>query len=175
MSAVPTEGSVIVGRILGPWGIRGWVQVFSYTDPPTAIFDYHSWHIQGQDEPISPIEYKRSGKRLVALLPGIDSPEQAQKWVDKAISIQRSQLPPLPMGEFYWHDLIGLRVVNREGDCLGHIKQMLATGAHDVMEIESFAGDDVLIPFVQGTYVDSVSLDEKAVAVNWPTDWLEQP
>lgn len=174
MSTAPTEGSVIVGRILGPWGVRGWVQIYSYTDPPTAIFDYRSWQIEGQDEPVTPIEYKRSGKRLVAQLPSIDSPEEGLKWVDKAISVQRSQLPALPVGEFYWHDLVGLRVVNREGQCLGHIKQMLATGAHDVMEIESPLAQDVLIPFVQGTFVDSVSFDEKTVAVNWPTDWLEQ-
>ncbi len=175
MSAAPTEGSVIVGRILGPWGIKGWVQIFSYTDPPTGIFEYSPWQLEGQDQALTPIEYKRSGKRLVVQLPGIDSPEAALKWVDKAISVDRSQLPKLPNDEFYWHDLVGLRVVNKEGHLLGQIKQMLSTGAHDVMDIEPpSAGESILIPFVQGTFVDRVSLDDGELCVDWPIDWLER-
>jgi len=173
MNPRPLEESVIVGRILGPWGVKGWLQIYSYTDPASRIFEYSPWYIEGHTGPVDVLEHKRSGKRMVVRLPNIDSPELAAKWVDRSIFVAREQLPTLPEGEFYWHDLVGLKVVNREGEALGEVVKMLSTGAHDVMEIkQDDLKDNLLIPFVFGAYVDKVSLADGQIAVQWPSHWL---
>lgn len=173
MDPTSAEESVVIGRILGPWGVKGWLQIYSYTDPREGIFVYAPWQVEGSDEPIRPLEHKHSGKRLVVRLPGIETPEQALIWAGKHISVDRQQLSPLPAGEYYWHDLVGLTVVNREGHTLGQVRQMLATGANDVMEVQSKeTASNILIPFVLGVYVDEVLLSEGQVRVDWPIEWL---
>ena len=173
MNPSPTENSVILGRFLGPWGIKGWLQIYSYTTPREGIFDYDEWRIGGES-PIPRPDYKISGKRLLIKLPEVDTPEQAATWTDKTIEVLRSQLPPLPVGEYYWHDLVGLMVINREGVCLGQVSQMLSTGAHDVMEIQPESSEQsILIPFVVGVHVDQVDLEAGEVRVEWPVEWLD--
>lgn len=174
MNPDPAENSVVVGRFLGPWGVKGWLQIYSYTVPREGIFDYAQWLIGGASEPIPRPECKISGKRLVVKLPGVDTPETAALWTDKDIRVSRDQLPPLPVGEYYWHDLVGLLVLNREGVRLGNVKQMLSTGAHDVMEITPESeGQNVLIPFVFGEYIDEVNLAEELIRAHWPIEWLD--
>lgn len=175
MNSSPTENSVILGRFLGPWGIKGWLQIYSYTTPREGIFQYAEWRIDGAEPPIPRPEYKISGKRLLVKLSEVDTPEAAAAWTDKTIEVLRSQLPPLPVREYYWHDLVGLKVFNRQGVCLGQIVQMLSTGAHDVMEIEpESSGRSVLIPFVLGEHVDQVDLAAGEVRVGWPVEWLDE-
>lgn len=174
MNPSPTENSVTLGRFLGPWGIKGWLQIYSYTTPREGIFDYDEWRIDGAQQPIPRPEYKIAGKRLVVKLPGVDTPEAAATWTDKTIEVLRSQLPALPAGEYYWHDLVGLSVINREGVRLGHVSQMLSTGAHDVIEIEpESSGQPILIPFVLGGPVDEVELEAGEIRVQWPVEWLD--
>lgn len=180
MSAAEREERVLVGRLLGAWGIKGWVQVYAYTDPPEAIFTYQPWIIQGflhsEAKPDSTplLNWKRVGRRLVAQLAGIETPEQAAALADLDIHIPRSCLPPAEPGEYYWHDLMGLRVVNLEGHTLGVVSQMLATGAHDVLQINaSDRSEAVLIPFVIGHAVQSVDLTQGVIKVDWPLEWLE--
>jgi len=180
MSTAEREERVLVGRLLGAWGIKGWVQVYAYTDPPEAIFSYQPWTIQGFSNPdahseASPLlNWKRVGRRLVAQLVGIDTPEQAAALADLDIHIPRSCLPPAEPGEYYWHDLIGLQVINLEGHALGVVSQMLATGAHDVLQITAPERTEaVLIPFVIGHAVRSVDLAKGVIEVDWPLEWLE--
>lgn len=174
MNPDPAENSVIVGRFLGPWGVKGWLQIYSYTLPREGIFDYAEWLIEGALEPIPCPEHKVSGKRLVVKLPDVDAPETAAAWTDKHIRVSRAQLPPLPAGEYYWHDLVGLLVLNREGVTLGRVKQMLSTGAHDVMEIlPESGGQNILIPFVTGEYIDEVDLAKGHIRAQWPVEWLD--
>lgn len=185
MTMTEHEEPVLVGRILGAWGIKGWVQLYAYTDPPEAIFEYQPWIIQGFSQPDldhpesghpkSPLlNWKRAGRRLVAQLVGIETPEQAAALADLDIHIPRSSLPPAAPGEYYWHDLLGLQVINAEGHTLGVVSQLLATGAHDVLQIAApDRASEVLIPFVIGHAVQSVDLDERVIRVDWPLEWLE--
>lgn len=174
MTHAPTEKPVVVGRILGPWGIKGWLQIYSYTHPREGIFDYSPWYIDGADAPLTPSDHKVSGKRLVIKLAGIDDPETAQAWANRDIAIDRGALPALEADEFYWHDLVGCEVINRQGLSLGTVKSMLSTGAHDVMEIAtSDQTQACLIPFVFNVYVDQVDLDGGRILVDWPSEWLD--
>lgn len=168
------QDSVVVGRILGPWGIQGWVQIYSYTEPRDQIFTYTPWLIGPNHQRIAPLAHKQSGKRLVVQLPDVETPEQAQRWVDQDIRILYDQLPALPEGEYYWCDLIGLKVINREQQSLGTIREVLATGAHDVIVLEpAEQATPILIPFVQGVFIDEVNLETGMVHVDWPSEWLD--
>lgn len=164
------EESVIVGRFNGDWGVRGWVKVFSYTRPPEAIFNYLPWRVGSRGDDIEPVEWKKSGPRLVVRLEGVDTPEKAAALGRTVIRVARSSLPLPEPGEYYWHDLVGLEVVNRQNHRFGQISKMHETGAHDVMEIEG-TGDAVLIPFVTGRFVVDIDLEARRITVDWPSEW----
>jgi 16S rRNA processing protein RimM len=164
--------SVVVGRFNGAWGVRGWVKVFSDTRPPTAIFDYQPWHLGEGGEALEIERWQQSGPRLVVKLRGVDTPEQADALAHTLISVPRSALPATEPGEYYWHDLIGLEVVNLEGHVYGCVTRMQETGAHDVLEIQGSDGV-VLIPFVTDEFVRDVDLEAGRITVDWPVEWLE--
>ncbi|RFF26397.1 MULTISPECIES: ribosome maturation factor RimM [unclassified Wenzhouxiangella] len=166
------DESVVVGRFNGPWGVRGWVKIWSETRPPTAIFDYQPWLVGDRGDSLEIEQWQQSGPRLVAKLSGVDTPEQATALGRQTIRVARSTLPELEPGEYYWHDLIGLEVINLEGHVYGRVEKMQETGAHDVLEIH---GEDgiVLIPFVTDEFVRQVDLDGGRITVDWPVDWIE--
>lgn len=166
------DESVVVGRFNGPWGVRGWVKVWSETRPPAAIFDYQPWLIGERGESLEIEQCQQSGPRLVVKLRGVDTPEQAAALGRETIRVARSTLPEPEPGEYYWHDLIGLEVVNLEGQVYGRVDRMQETGAHDVLEIRGEHGT-VLIPFVTGEFVREVDLAAGRITVDWPLDWIE--
>jgi len=164
------DESVVVGRFNGPWGVRGWVRIWSETRPPTAIFDYQPWLVGERGETLEIEQWRQSGPRLAAKLSGVDTPEQAAALGRDPIRVARSSLPTPGADEYYWHDLIGLAVVNLEGHDYGRIAGMLETGAHDVMQVEG-AGGRVPIPFVTGEFVQRVDFERGRVTVDWPLEW----
>lgn len=162
--------SVVVGRFNGPWGVKGWVKVYSETRPTTRIFEYQPWLVAERGEPLELEQWQQSGARLVAKLRGIDSPEAAAALGRAIIRVPRSALPEPEAGEYYWHDLIGLDVINLEGHDYGRVHGLIETGAHDVLDVRSEAGS-VLIPFVSETFVRAVDLDAGRITVDWPVEW----
>lgn len=173
MTAGAAGDTVVVGRILGPWGVQGWVRVYSWTDPPDALFDYRPWLLGEQQQPVEILEGRRSGQRLLARLPAIDTPERAAELSDQLIAVARDLLPSPEPGSYYWHDLVGLEVVNLQGHHWGRIERMLPTGAHDVMQIAGGPRGTVLIPFVQPKMVHAVDLEAGRITVDWPEDWVD--
>lgn len=165
--------SVVVGRFNGAWGVNGWVKVWSDTRPAIAIFDYQPWLVGERGETLEIEQWRQSGSRLVVKLSGVDTPEQAESLGRSLIRVPRASLPEPEAGEYYWHDLIGLAVVNLEGHEYGRVARMLETGAHDVMEIEGVSGR-VLIPFVAGDFVHQVDLEAGRITVDWPLDWTRE-
>ncbi|MEE4638696.1 MAG: ribosome maturation factor RimM [Wenzhouxiangella sp.] len=171
MTGAGAGETVVVGRILGAWGVQGWVQVYSWTDPPDALFDYQPWYLGSADQPTSLSDWRRSGQRLLARLPGVESPEAAAALAQVPILVSRVRLPEPPAGQYYWHDLIDLEVVNLQGHRWGTITKILPTGAHDVLQILSQDERTVLIPFVADRFVREVDLEAGRVLVDWPEDW----
>lgn len=167
------DESVVVGRFNGVWGVRGWVKIYSETRPPSAIFDYQPWLVGERGEAVEVEHWQQSGRRLVAQLAGVDTPEAARALGRSPIRVPRSALPEPEPGTYYWHDLIGLEVVNLQGHRYGRVRAMLETGAHDVLEIAG-EGSPVLIPFVQGEFVHSVDLDGGRITVDWPREWVDE-
>lgn len=158
-----------MGQISGVHGIRGWVKVFSYTDPREAIGNYGQWWLDQDQAPIAVVQARRHGKTVVAQLQGITTPEQAKQLVGKDITVPRSDLSPADQETYYWVDLIGLEVVTTEGVSLGKVTKMIETGANDVMVV---CGErERLLPFVLGQYVKQVDLDTGLLQVDWDPDF----
>jgi 16S rRNA processing protein RimM len=115
MSGPDAAETVIVGRINGIWGVQGWVKVFSYTEPPDAIFNYQPWLIGPDGTKVSVESWKQQGPRLMAGLGIATTPEQAASLVDYDIAVPAHTLPRPAPGSYYWRDLVGLKVINLEG------------------------------------------------------------
>lgn len=162
---------VIVGRVEGAYGIKGWVRVRSFTDPPANILDYHPWQLrlqQGARE-YERLETRQHGKGYVARLAGVADRDAAAALAGVEIEVPRDCLGPTGEGEYYWSDLLGLAVVTAAGQHLGQVENMMATGANDVMVV---AGDRRhLIPFVHGSVVRAVDLDAGEIRVDWDPDF----
>lgn len=167
----PNAGSRLVqlGHIAGLFGVRGWVRVFSETQPRENILGYRPWYLGPNAERGAVAEGQRQGKGLVARLEGYTDRDQAAKLVGLAISVRRDQLPPPAADEFYWVDLEGLSVCTAEGTPLGVVAYLFSTGANDVMVTQG--GRERLVPFLWGEVVKDVDFERGLVTVDWDPDF----
>jgi 16S rRNA processing protein RimM len=160
---------VPLGHVSGVHGVKGWVKIHSLTDPREAIFEYQPWLLGESLKEVRCTEGKKHGSRLIALFENINDRESAEHLVHQPIAVRRDQFPETEAGEFYWTDLIGLKVKLEDGSELGTIDSLLATGANDVMVVK---GDrECLVPFVQEQYVKKVDLENGVVVVDWDPDF----
>ena len=151
--------------------MRGWVRVYSYTRPRENILGYSPWYLKGAGDwrPRELAAGRRHGKGVVARLAGCDDRDQALQLVGAEIAIRREQLPEPEAGEYYWRDLQGLRVVNRDGEMLGVVDHLIETGANDVLVVSGER--ERLIPFVMGQVILEVDLDAGLMRVDWDRDF----
>jgi 16S rRNA processing protein RimM len=161
---------LLLGRISGVFGVEGWVKLFSYTDPKEAILEYQDCLLQ-QRGSWNQVRWKagrRQGKTVVACIEGIDDRDKAEALIGSNIGIWRKDLPETGNTEYYWADLEGLSVVNKNGEKLGVVAYLLATGANDVLVVQ---GDqEILIPFITGRYVIDVDRTASVIHVDWEWD-----
>ncbi len=171
MSVPAPADVVLMGRIAGLFGIKGWVKVFSYTRPREAILNYHSWRLQLAEgwQELELAEGRIHGPGVVARFDGIEDRDAASQLVGADIAIERAQLPKPGRGEYYWADLEGLRVVNLEGVELGTVNHLFDTaGANDVMVV---VGErERLIPFTKHA-IREVDLKSGIIRVDWDADF----
>jgi len=160
-SKKPPEKLIEFGRIADSYGVRGWLKVV--VDEPEVLAAQASWWLDGAEYAV--LETKVHSGTLLAKLAGIDSPERAKELKGRAVVIPR---PEAGEGRYYYTDLVGFEVVNRQGVVLGVVKQLFSNGAHDVLEL---SGERVrLLPFVP-VYVQKVDLEQKRIDVDWQADW----
>lgn len=174
------NGDLRLGEISGIHGVQGWVKIFSDTQPRENIFDYQPWFLcrEGCRKTIEVLNWRKQGKTLVAHLQGIDDRDQARDLVGSVIAINEKSLPSLDNGEFYWSQLIGLRVTTLVADQkvdLGLVDRLIETGANDVLVV---VGDDQsldqaerLIPWVPDQVVINIDLNAQVVEVDWDPDF----
>lgn len=167
------EAVVIMGRIVGVYGVKGWVKVMSFTAPMANLLDYPHWLLdeRGCWKRTELEAGRRHGKGLVAKLKGWDDRDRVRQLVGRDIAVARQQLPEPAADEVYWTDLVGLAVVNRAGEPLGRVARLFETGANDVMVVTAAAREDLLIPFVAERYVEAVDLDKGIIRVDWEADY----
>jgi 16S rRNA processing protein RimM len=167
---------VSVGRIAGAFGIKGWVKVSSFTEPAENLFAYVPWLLRdrtGRDvlRAAELLECKVHGKAWVARLAGVDDRDSAEALKGLEIAVERDQLPPTGDGQYYWTDLEGLRVEDRDGQVLGRIDHLLETGATDVMVIvQAETGKRLVVPFAVGNTVLEVDLRAGFMRIDWDED-----
>lgn len=164
---------LIVGKINGASGIKGWVKVYSYTDPKENILNYSPWFLKldGQWQQVSIVNGREQGKTVVVQLDGCNDRNTAESYHGVEIAIAESQLPKLEEGEYYWRDLVGLSVVNLAGQELGTVKKMMETGANDVLVVKTASKEELLIPYVPEYSVMKVDLESKQITVDWELDY----
>lgn len=164
---------LVVGKLNGAYGIKGWVKVYSYTSPKENILNYKPWYLKldGQWQEIAVLNGREQGKTIVAQLEGCDDRNLAETYHGIEVAIAQSQLPKLGKGEFYWRDLIGLSVVNQAGEQLGQIKKLMETGANDVLVVKQPQGGELLIPYVPDYSVINVDLAAGEMLVDWESDY----
>jgi 16S rRNA processing protein RimM len=160
-----------VGKISGVFGIKGWVKVFSYTEPTDNILNYSPWMLQKGNETkiVKVVSGKVQGKSVVAAIEGIDDRDVAATLMGWDILVEQSRLPKPVVGEYYWFDLVGLRVENTQGESLGIVDSLMETGANDVLLVKS--DRDRAIPFLQGQTIISIDLDAGLMIVDWDADF----
>jgi len=162
---------VELGKIVGHFGVQGWVKVKSYTRPMENILEYQNWQLaDGHDcRNVELLEGRRHGRGLIARFEGINNRDLASDLLGKTISVERSDLPVQENGSYYWADLQGLTVVTGTGKVLGKVDYLLETGANDVLVI---CGDvERLVPFVVGEFVRNVDLDAGVITVDWDPEF----
>jgi 16S rRNA processing protein RimM len=163
------ERKIILGRISGAHGVKGWLKVVSHTEPREAITDYRPWLLGADEKPYQPLEGARHGKTVIARLENVDDREKAESLAGQDIAVDRCQLPDPGERQFYWADLIGLEVLLEDGESLGTIDAMMATGANDVMVVAGLR--QRLIPFIQDQTVLEIDLDSRKITVRWDRDF----
>lgn len=160
---------VVVGRISGIFGVRGWVRVFSYTDPPEAILGYGPWMIGDEHARCCRVLAGAThGRGVIAHLAGVDDRDLARALIGSTIRVAREAFPGLAEGEYYWDDLLGLEVVNTDGIVLGRVEDLMETGANDVLVLRG--EQRRLVPFIVGSVVRSVDLAASRITVEWSAD-----
>lgn len=185
--------NVIVGRITGVYGIQGWLKIFSYTDPMEAIVDYNPWYIRTENRKNAPWTKvklkagKRHAKTVIAKLEGCNDCDTAMTYIGNEISIKLEQLEELKGNdEYYWRDLLGLRVINQQGIELGRVKSLMETGANDVLVVTSGNGaaeqvveaadaekkhKEHLIPWTMHNAIIAVDIEQGVIEVDWDADF----
>ena len=167
------QNRVVLGRITGLYGVHGWLKIFSYSRPRENIFSYNPWLIgQSQDVSLTQqvIEWKVQGKGLIAQLDGINDRNMAQTYVGLDIAVPRDALPALAKDEYYWCDLIGLKVVNQNQDVLGTVIEIMETGANDVVVVEG--EEKYLIPLLKGSVIKKVDHEQGQMLVDWDGEYI---
>jgi len=163
---------ISVGEIAGVFGIKGWVKVFSLTDPRENILSYSPWLLKkdGKVKEVKLISGKRQGKTVVASIEGISDRNIAESYCGWEILIKKNQLPEAEDGVYYWADLVGLHVETDQGVSLGRVDYLLETGANDVLVVKDDE-QERLIPFINEQVVKSIDLDSKRMVVDWDPDF----
>ena len=159
-----------MGRIVAPFGVRGWLRIHPFTATAKSLLAYPAWWVGGGDDwqERAVAEAKTHGRAVIAQLEGCADRDAALRLRGREVAIPRAQLPKARADEYYWADLIGLSVVNGAGRDLGSIVRVFETGANDVLVVHGER--ERLIPFIADV-IGEVDLEARRMRVNWDADF----
>ena len=179
MNEPEANAMLVVGKITGCYGIKGWVKIHPYTDPQENFLEFGHWMLKRR-EGLEPVEFdagRRQGKGLVAHIAGVDDRTLAESFRGLEVAVAADALPQLEEGDYYWRDLQGLRVWCQDGKdkvLLGTVDYLIETGANDVLVVKACEGSidtrERLIPYLPGTTVTRVDIEEALIEVDWFLD-----
>lgn len=185
---------------MGSWGVKGWIKVQPFSLDPQALFSTKRWFLRAaegaaaahtaavaEQAVLKIVHAKEHGDLVIASAQDLQDRDAAEALRGARVFVSRSSFPTATEGEYYWVDLIGLTVVNREGMVLGEVVGLMETGAHDVLRVLPAAPEtppatapkagskpnlreECLIPFVSA-YVDGVDMSTRRITVDWGLDY----
>lgn len=166
-----TQNRVAMGYIKGVFGIKGWLKVSANTEYADSLLDYPEWQLSkdGNLLNVTLEAGKVAGNELHVKFQAIDERDQAFALKGYTIEINREAFAPTEEDEYYWADLVGMSVNNKAGIHLGFVKNLMETGANDVLVIDGEFGQK-LIPFVSH-YIENVDTNDKIIIVDWELDY----
>jgi 16S rRNA processing protein RimM len=163
---------VVLGKISGAYGVKGWLKIHSETDPVQNIIKYKPWLVLIDKEwkSFQPLQGKKHGKGVIVQLDGIDDRDQAAELKGCKIAITRDQLPASAgKDKYFWTDLEGLIVKTLDGFELGKVSHLFETGANDVLVIK---GDrERLVPYIADQVIKQIDLENGWMIVDWDKDF----
>lgn len=171
------SAETIMGKVTSVYGVKGWVKVFSYTQPKENLLKYKTWSLRknGRDLVVKVLSCKVHGNGLVAQIEGYGDRDQAKTLTDSFITISVDELPALEGDDYYWHQLEGLTVVTVAGDLLGTVHHLMETGSNDVLVVRKCSGSldskERLIPYLPDQVVTSVDLGKQEITVDWDPEF----
>ncbi len=170
MSDNSNNKRLLIGQINGLFGVHGWVKIFSHTHPRKNILSYQPWYIQidGNWQTLEIDKGREQSKTIVAQIKGVNDREQARSYIGTEIYIEKSQLPELKKGEYYWEDLIGLEVINQDKVVLGRVSNLVDTGSNNVLVING--SKEHWVPYIN-PFLVSVDVDNQQIIVDWDEDF----
>ncbi|GAB4579244.1 MAG: ribosome maturation factor RimM [Anaerolineales bacterium] len=155
---------LVVGQLGKPHGIRGEISMTVFTDFPERIRAGKILYIGDEHLPLKVRAARPAGAKILLAFENIDARTQAEELRNLLVSVLRADVPPLPEGEYYYHDLIGLRVISENGQALGYLEEILSTGANDVYLIRLPDNRELLLPVIPGVLL-GVDLPNKQMRV----------
>ena len=174
--SAPREPAV-AGRLTSVYGIKGWVKVYSHTQPRENLLSYSPWWVKTPDGGWTQLnidQHRDTSKGLLVHIEGIDDRDEARLQCQRDIYIEKADMPALPNGEFYWHQLLGLSVKTTAGCELGKVTDLLETGANDVLvvqgEADSIDQRERLIPYIDAVVLN-VDIEAAVIEVDWDIDF----
>ena len=164
-------GRVTLGRIGAPYGVHGWVRVQSETRPPESILDFDRWWVETRDgeRELAVLESRQLPRGIAVRLQGCEDRDAAARLRHAAVSVPVERLPEPGAGEWYWHELIGLRVETVDGTALGRVDHLLETGANDVLVVRGER--ERLIPWIPDAVIRSIDPDAGRMVVDWDPEF----
>jgi 16S rRNA processing protein RimM len=162
---------ITLGRVIGPWGVKGWIKVIPYADTPADLCGLTPWWLRraGGWREFEVAEARPHGASVIARLAGCDDRDAAAALKGSEIAVPRDMLPAPGTDAFYWADLIGLKVVNLQGEVLGEVTGLVATGANDVLRV-AVGESERLVPYAAHV-IREVDLRRGEIRVDWGLDW----
>lgn len=164
----------MLGKIVGAYGVRGWVKIKSYTDPPENLLGYEQLLIGRTGHPpdrwtsVKLEDGRMTAKGVLGKVKGIDTPEEARARIGVELGVWRSQMPPPPPGQYYWADLEGLTAQSPSGERLGTVDHFRSTPAGTMIVIRGER--ELWVPFVKERVVQ-VDLASGRIVLDWSAEW----
>ncbi|MFV1922281.1 MAG: ribosome maturation factor RimM [Methylotenera sp.] len=177
--------NVVMGKVTSVYGVKGWVKVFSYTQPKDNILAYSDWQLQdnsGAVKPVKVLDCKAHGNGFIAHFQGSNDRDIAKLYCGSLVTVSKASLPSLPAGEYYWSQLEGLMVyaIDPASDkaskvLLGKVDHLIETGSNDVLVVKkcqgSLDGRERLIPYLPDQVVKLVDVENNVIEVDWDPDF----
>ena len=165
------ENWIVIARFGRPHGVKGFVTVHSFTEPRDNVLKYANWHafINNKWQPMKLLRAEVQNKSIIVQIEGYPERESVAFLTNIEIAIQRGQLATLEPGEYYWHQLIGMKVINQQGEPFGNVTEIIPTGANDVLVVEG--NKRHLIPYLLGQFILDIDSKQQIITVDWDMDF----